>query len=151
MPIRTNVQPFFDLKTLTACYIFIDVATNNAAVIDPLVDGDFKSGRTDTKAVDALLAYVRSENLTVQCIVETHAHANHVSGADYQPECAGGETVTRKVFKKRKTRGRDIETSNAHHAVNSDKCPRTAAISGRCKRSGQLEHPAQGVANSEVA
>ena len=118
MPIRTNVQPFFDLKTLTACYIFIDVATNNAAVIDPLVDGDFKSGRTDTKAVDALLAYVRSENLTVQCIVETHAHANHVSGADYQPERAGGETVIRRVFKKRKTRGRDIEMSNAHHAVN---------------------------------
>ena len=151
MPIRTNVQPFFDLKTLTACYIFIDVATNNAAVIDPLVDGDFKSGRTDTKAVDALLAYVRSENLTVQCIVETHAHANHVSGADYQPERAGGETVIRRVFKKRKTRGRDIGTANAHLAVNSDKYPREAAISGRRKRSGQLEHPAQGVANSEVA
>ena len=66
MPIRTNVQLFFDLKPLTACYVVIDIATNNAAVIDLLVDDNFKSGRTDTKAVDALLAYVRSENLTGQ-------------------------------------------------------------------------------------
>ena len=63
----------------------------------------------------------------------------------------GGETVIRNVFKKRKTRARDAGTDNAHPAINSGECPRGSANSGRRKRSRQLAHAAQHLANSEVA
>lgn len=86
----THIQPFFDPKTWTVSYVVSDIATRNAAVIDPVLDYNFKSGHTDTKAADALLAYVKSEKLTVQWILETHAHADHLSGAHYLQERVGG-------------------------------------------------------------
>ena len=63
MPIRTRIQPFFDPKTWTVTYVVSDIATRNAAVVDLVLDYNFKSGRTDAKAVHALLAYVKSEKL----------------------------------------------------------------------------------------
>ena len=90
MPTLTHIQPFFDPKTWTVSYVVSDMATRNAAVIDPVLDYNFKSGHTDTKAADALLAYVKSEKLTVQWILETHAHADHLSGAHYLQERVGG-------------------------------------------------------------
>ena len=63
----------------------------------------------------------------------------------------GGETVIRNVFKKRKTCARGTGTANAHPAINSGECPRGGANSGRRKRSRQLAHAAQHLANSEVA
>lgn len=91
MPTLTHIQPFFDPKTWTVSYVVSDIATRNAAVIDPVLDYNFKSGHTDTKAADALLAYIKSEKLTVQWILETHAHADHLSGARYLQERAGGQ------------------------------------------------------------
>ena len=91
MPNLTHIQPFFDPKTWTVSYVVSDIATRNAAVIDPVLDYNFKSGHTDTKAADALLAYVKSEKLTIQWILETHAHADHLSGARYLQERAGGK------------------------------------------------------------
>ena len=91
MPNLIHIQPFFDPKTWTVSYVVSDIATRNAAVIDPVLDYNFKSGHTDTKAADALLAYVKSEKLTVQWILETHAHADHLSGARYLQERAGGK------------------------------------------------------------
>lgn len=87
----THIQPFFDPKTWTVSYVVSDIATKNVAVIDPVLDYNFKSGHTDTKAADALFAYVKSEKLTVQWILETHAHADHLSGARYLQERVGGK------------------------------------------------------------
>ena len=151
MFICTHVQSYFQLKTLMDSQVVIDIATNNAAVVDPVLDDNFKSGDFYTKAADALLAQVRHGNLTVQCIFETHVHAHDTSGANYKQEHAGGETVIRKVFKKRKTRARGTGTANVHPAINSGECPRGGANSGRRKRSRQLAHAAQHLANSEVA
>ena len=91
MPNRTHIQSFFDSKTWTVSYVVSDVATKKAAVIDPVLDYDFKSGHTDTNAADALLEYVKVESLTVQWILETHAHADHLSGARYLQEHVGGQ------------------------------------------------------------
>src|SRR5215831_3177762 len=66
------------------------MATKRAAIIDPVLDYDFKSGRTGTRSADQLLAYVQDNHLTVQWILETHAHADHLSGARYLQERAGG-------------------------------------------------------------
>ncbi|MCC2674140.1 MAG: fold metallo-hydrolase [Ramlibacter sp.] len=87
---RTTTQAFFDRSTWTVSYVVSDNATLAAAVIDPVLDYDFKSGHTDTKAADQVLAYVRNEGLKVEWILETHAHADHLSAARYMQEHVGG-------------------------------------------------------------
>jgi glyoxylase-like metal-dependent hydrolase (beta-lactamase superfamily II) len=71
--------------------VVADAATKMAAVIDPVLDYDFKSGHTDTQSADAVLAYLQANGLTVQWILETHAHADHLSGARYIQERVGGK------------------------------------------------------------
>ena len=150
MFICTHVQPYFQLKTLMNSQVVIDIATNNAAVVDPVLDDNFKSGDCYTKAADALHAHVRYKTLQSNVFLRcTPMH--HTSGACYQQERSGGETVIRKVFKKRKTHARDAGAPNAHPAINSGECPRGGANSGRRKRSRQLAYPTQHLANSEVA
>ncbi|WCM93078.1 MBL fold metallo-hydrolase [Acidovorax sp. NCPPB 2350] len=89
----TTVQPFFDTATGTVSYVVWDHATRHAAVIDPVLDYDPKAGRTHTASADRLLAYVRGEGLAVQWILETHAHADHLSGARHVQAAAGGQVA----------------------------------------------------------
>ena len=90
MTARTHVQPFFDPKTWTVSYVVSDPATGAAAVIDPVLDFDMKSGSTGTESADQVLAYLREHQLQVQWILETHAHADHLSAARYLKQQAGG-------------------------------------------------------------
>ncbi|MBB3176952.1 MBL fold metallo-hydrolase [Variovorax sp. Sphag1AA] len=90
MSTRTTTQGFFDPRTWTVSYVVWDHATHCAAIIDPVLDYDFKSGHTSTASADALLDYVRSEGLQVEWILETHAHADHLSGARYIQSKVGG-------------------------------------------------------------
>lgn len=90
MNARTTIRPFFDTQTGTVSYVVSDNATRAAAAIDPVLDYDFKSGRTATAAVDSMLAYLRAEGLALQWILETHVHADHLSAAHYLQESAGG-------------------------------------------------------------
>jgi len=89
---QTNMttRGFFDPATWTISYVTWDRASRHAAVIDPVLDFDFKSGHTATASADALLAYIREQALTVDWILETHAHADHLSGARYVQAQAGG-------------------------------------------------------------
>ncbi len=88
---RTTIKPFFDPATWTVAYVLSDNATKMAAVIDPVLDFNFKSGRATPDSADAMLAYLRKEGLTVQWILETHAHADHLSAASYIKQQAGGK------------------------------------------------------------
>jgi glyoxylase-like metal-dependent hydrolase (beta-lactamase superfamily II) len=83
MSTRTTTRAFFDPKTWTVSYLVWDSASRHAAVIDPVLDYDFKSGHTSTSSADQLLACVREQGLQVDWILETHAHADHLSGARY--------------------------------------------------------------------
>lgn len=89
-PRRTTTQAFFDSVTGTVSYVIWDHATKHAAVIDPVLDYDFRSGHTDTFSADRLLAYLRAQSLQVEWILETHAHADHLSGARHVQSQAGG-------------------------------------------------------------
>ena len=91
--VRTTIQAFFDPATWTVSYVVADNATCQAAVIDPVLDFDFKSGRTSTRSADALLGHLREQRLTVQWILETHAHADHLSSARYIQQQAGGRVA----------------------------------------------------------
>jgi len=75
------VRAFFDTATNTVSYLVSDPATGRAAVIDPVLDYDAASGEVDTRSLEALLAAVADAGLTVEWVLETHIHADHLSGA----------------------------------------------------------------------
>lgn len=87
---RTTIQAFFDASTWTVSYVIVDNTSKCAAIVDPVLDFDFKSGRTATRQADRVLAYIRDHGLEVQWILETHAHADHLSAARYLQEAVGG-------------------------------------------------------------
>ncbi|RLJ40064.1 MBL fold metallo-hydrolase [Acidovorax sp. 106] len=101
-----TVKAFFDAATWTVSYVVYDQAGGHCALVDSVLDYDAKSGRTATRSADALLAFVSEQALTVQWILETHAHADHLSAAHYLREKVGGTiaigaaiTQVQKVFK----------------------------------------------------
>jgi glyoxylase-like metal-dependent hydrolase (beta-lactamase superfamily II) len=93
MNARTTTQGFFDPHTWTITYVIYDRASKRAAVIDPVLDYDAKSGHTGTASADRVLNYVREHALHVDWILETHAHADHLSGAHYVKEKVGGRVA----------------------------------------------------------
>ncbi|MES2229414.1 MAG: MBL fold metallo-hydrolase [Pseudomonadota bacterium] len=90
MSTRTTTQGFFDPKTWTVSHVVWDHATRRAAIIDPVLDYEFKSGHTSTTSADRVLAYLAETGLQVDWILETHAHADHLSGARYLQDRVGG-------------------------------------------------------------
>jgi glyoxylase-like metal-dependent hydrolase (beta-lactamase superfamily II) len=76
-----NVQSFFDPRTFTVTYVVFDPATRDAVVVDPVLDYDPAASRTWTQSLDAVLAFLTREDLKLHYILETHAHADHLSGA----------------------------------------------------------------------
>ncbi len=90
MSARITVQAFFDSPTWTVTYVVTDTSTRHAAIIDPVLDYDFKAGRTSTTSADRVLAYVAEQQLHIDWILETHAHADHLSAARYLKEHVGG-------------------------------------------------------------
>jgi len=87
-----DVKALFDEATFTVSYVVSDPATNRAAVIDPVLDYDPASGRTSTQSADEMIAYIRGAGLGVDWIIETHVHADHLSGAPYVKAQVGGKT-----------------------------------------------------------
>jgi glyoxylase-like metal-dependent hydrolase (beta-lactamase superfamily II) len=85
------VQAFFDEPTFTATYVVSDPATKRAAIIDSVLDFDHASGRTSLASADLIIAYVNEQGLTVDWLLETHAHADHLSAAPYLQEKLGGK------------------------------------------------------------
>jgi len=85
------VRSFFDEATFTASYVVHDPATKAAAIIDSVLDFDQAAGRTATSSADEIIAFVREQGLGVEWILETHAHADHLSAAPYLQEKLGGK------------------------------------------------------------
>ena len=101
-----QVQAFFDPATWTVSYVVYARDGGGAAIVDSVLDYDPKSGRTRTTSADKLVAFVREHQLQVQWILETHAHADHLSAAPYLRQQLGGQiaigaqiTGVQKVFK----------------------------------------------------
>lgn len=90
---KPNVKPFFDEATFTVTYVVSDPATGRAAVIDPVLDFDPASGRTSTTSVNQVIEHVNHDKLGVDWILETHVHADHLSGAPYIREQLGGKAA----------------------------------------------------------
>jgi len=88
-----EVKAFFDEVTFTVTYLVSDPASRRAAIIDPVLDYDAASGRTSTASADAVIAYAEDKGLGIDWILETHVHADHLSGAPYLKEKLGGQTA----------------------------------------------------------
>ncbi|CAB3689241.1 MBL fold metallo-hydrolase [Achromobacter pestifer] len=83
-----HIQAFFDPVTATVTYVVHDGSA--CAIIDSVLDYDPKSGRTSTASADRVVAYVREQGLATQWLLETHAHADHLSAAPYLQQQLGG-------------------------------------------------------------
>lgn len=77
------IRAFFDEPTNTVSYLVHAPLTKRAAVIDPVLDYDHRTGKASTASADAILATARGDNLVIDWVLETHAHADHLSGAPY--------------------------------------------------------------------
>lgn len=106
---KPTIKSFFDPSTCTITHVVSDPATRRAAIIDSVLDYDHKSGRTSHISADKVIDYVVSVELEVEWLLETHAHADHLSAAPYLKEKLGGriaigkgicdvQTVFKKVF-----------------------------------------------------
>jgi glyoxylase-like metal-dependent hydrolase (beta-lactamase superfamily II) len=80
---RPTVRAFFDEPTNTISYLVTDPTTKAAAIVDPVLDYDHASGKASTKSADAILAVANAEDARIDWVLETHAHADHLSGAPY--------------------------------------------------------------------
>lgn len=113
---RPVVQAFFDESTFTASYVVHDPGTLKAAIIDSVLDFDAAAGRTSRTSADTIIAYVEARGLAVEWLLETHAHADHLSAAPYLQERLGGQlgigreiTTVQHVFGKLFNAGSDFE------------------------------------------
>lgn len=88
-----SVQAFFDQATNTVSYIVHDPATKKAAIIDPVLDFTPRNGRIATTSSDALLAAAKAQGLEIIYLLETHAHADHLSAAHHLREVTGAPVV----------------------------------------------------------
>jgi len=87
---KLHIEGHFDPATSTVSYIVLDRSTLQCALVDSVLDYDPKSGRTSTRSADHLIARVQALGATVQWILETHAHADHLSAAPYLKQKLGG-------------------------------------------------------------
>ena len=115
-----QVKAFFDEATFTASYVVHDPVTRQAAIIDSVCDFDQPSGRTSFASADAIVAHVKAEELTVDWLLETHAHADHLSAAPYLQEKLGGKiaigakiTAVQAVFARLFNEGSDFASDGS--------------------------------------
>ena len=102
-----QVKSFLHEDTETYTHVLIDETNKLCAIIDPVLDYDFKSAHTGTKSADRVIDYVKQQGLTLQYVIETHAHADHLSAAPHIKHALGGQLVigkhiteVQKIFKK---------------------------------------------------
>ena len=97
--VKAEVKGFYALGAFNTSslirrqYVVADPATKRCALVDPVLDFDEKSGTTGTMSADAILSYVAAKDLTVQWILDTHPHADHLSAAHYLRRRTGAPTA----------------------------------------------------------
>ncbi len=104
---KPQVHAFFDEPTNTVSYVLADPDSKTCAIVDSVLDYDPAAGRTRTASADSIIAFIRQQSLTLDWILETHVHADHLSAAPYIKQQLGGRigigfniTVVQNVFGK---------------------------------------------------
>jgi glyoxylase-like metal-dependent hydrolase (beta-lactamase superfamily II) len=89
--IKPDVTAFFDRETATVSYVVADPRSNACAIVDPVLDFDYASGRIGYRSADEIARFVKARALAVDWLIETHAHADHLSAAPYLQQQFGGK------------------------------------------------------------
>jgi glyoxylase-like metal-dependent hydrolase (beta-lactamase superfamily II) len=137
---RPQVHGIFDPATWTVTYIVYEKEGSPAAIIDSVLDYDPKSGRTRTDSADKVIAFVKEKRLSVEWILETHAHADHITAAPYLKRALGGKTAigdhitaVQQVFKGIFNLERAFSTDGRQfdHLMQEDETFRIGDLTGR--------------------
>ena len=91
LSVKPEVTPFFDTLTNTVSYVVKDPGSNACAVIDSVMDIDYAAGRIAYKSADNIIAFITQHGLKLEWLIETHVHADHLSGAPYIQGKLGGK------------------------------------------------------------
>ncbi len=91
MSVKPEVKAFFDEATNTITYVVKDPNSNACAIVDSVMDIDYAAGRISYESADEVIQYVKDNNLTVEWLLETHVHADHLSAAPYIQQELGGK------------------------------------------------------------
>lgn len=135
-----RVKAFFDDNTFTVSYVVSEPEGGRAAIIDSVLDFDSKSARSSTRSADAIIAYVRAQSLSVDWILETHLHADHMTAAPYLKQQLGGRsgigariTEVQKTFKALFNLGADFaaDGSDFDHLFADGETFRIGALEAR--------------------
>ncbi|MBT6222572.1 MAG: MBL fold metallo-hydrolase [Rhodobiaceae bacterium] len=94
------VHAFFDEDTNTISYVAVDKETNNCAIIDPVLDFNYSSGKISYKNADKIIDLIKENDLNVEWLIETHVHADHLSAAPYIQDFIGGKIAISAEIKK---------------------------------------------------
>jgi glyoxylase-like metal-dependent hydrolase (beta-lactamase superfamily II) len=137
---KPTVHGFFDPATWTVTYVVYDGPGSACAIIDSVLDYDLKSGRTQHTSADKVIAFVREHQLKVEWILETHAHADHLSAAPYLKEKLGGKlaigsriTAVQKVFAEIFNLEPDFKQDGTQfdHLFTEDEAIKVGTLTGR--------------------
>ena len=129
--LRPTIAGFFDEATNTVTYVVSDPVTQKAAIVDSVLDYDAAAGRTSRGSADRVVEYVETNRLTVDWLIETHAHADHLSAAPYLQEKLGGKLAigreivrVQEVFGKLFNAGSDFERDGSQfdHLFEDGEC-----------------------------
>jgi glyoxylase-like metal-dependent hydrolase (beta-lactamase superfamily II) len=91
LSIKPDVKGFFDTATNTITYVVKDPASNACAVVDSVMDIDYAAGRITYDHADEVIAYIKGNDLTLEWLIESHVHADHLSAAPYIQRELGGK------------------------------------------------------------
>lgn len=137
---KPNIHAHFDSSTWTVSYVVFDQPGGGCAIIDPVLDYDPKASRTSTKSADKLIAFIQSQRLSVAWILETHAHADHLSAAGYLKSRLGGKIgigsgipEVQKTFKKIFNLGDEFIPDGRHfdHLFDDDEVFSVGALTAK--------------------
>jgi glyoxylase-like metal-dependent hydrolase (beta-lactamase superfamily II) len=137
--LRPTIAGFFDEATNTVSYVVSDPATSEAAIIDSVLDYDAAAGRTSNGSADRMIEYVEANGLKVTWLIETHAHADHISAAPYLQEKLGGKLAigrdiirVQEVFGKLFNAGSDFERDGSQfdHLFDDGETFRLGSLEG---------------------
>ena len=107
MSMKPDVEAFFDAVTNTISYAISDPKTKACAVVDSVMDIDYASGRITHDHADCIVDHITSNQLTLEWIIETHVHADHLSGAPYLQEKLGGKIgISARIIEVQETFGK---------------------------------------------
>lgn len=137
---KAQIEAFFDPATWTISYLVYDERGGSCAIIDPVLDYDPKSGRTKATSAEKLINFVREYQLTVEWLLETHAHADHLSAAAYLRDKIGGRTgigesisLVQRSFKELFNLGAEFAPDGSHfdHLITDGEVLKIGKISAK--------------------